>query len=127
METSIFLESYIVICIVWLSMCCTYGSQPCSNSGSACRTLLPQTVKLQEHTSITFIDIYFTVITRPSRLTQTSVLRTLPGANAVVFARIRVTRVFFASFRGRKTSYFYINLQSVTQESLTTKQIKHRR
>jgi len=62
------------------------------------------------------------VITRPSRFAETSVLGTLLGANAIVFTRIRVTGVLFASLRSRKVGYLYIGVKSLAQESLTMKQ-----
>ena len=73
-------------------------------------------------TSIAFIHIHFTMVTRPPRFAKASVLGALFGANSSVFARIRVTRVLLASVRSRETSYLYVGLQSLAQESLTMEQ-----
>jgi len=62
------------------------------------------------------------VITRPPGFAQTSVLGTLPGANATVFTRIRVTGVLFASLGSREAGYFYTGVKSLAEESLTMKQ-----
>lgn len=73
-------------------------------------------------TSTAFIHIHYTVVTRPARFAETSVLEALFGANSSVFTRIRVTRVLLASLRSCEISNLYVRLQCLAQESLAIKQ-----
>jgi len=65
------------------------------------------------------------VITRPPGFAQTSVLGTLPGANATVFTRIRVTGVLFASLGSREAGYFYTGVKSLAEESFKLFDVKY--
>lgn len=82
--------------------------------------------KNNKHTSITFIHINFTMVTRPPGFAQAIVLWALARAKAIVFTGIQITRVFFTSFWGLKTCHMDLQFQRFAQEFLKTREKKNR-